>query len=102
MASRVAFDEERCKGCGICVAVCPRGIIFMTDRRNTRGYRSASVREMDKCTGCAICAQMCPDLAIDVWRGRTRETPDAAAQPAGGAGGPGPATQDNRRGEMGA
>jgi 2-oxoglutarate ferredoxin oxidoreductase subunit delta len=74
MSNKVAFDEERCKGCEICVSVCPRGILYMADRRNDRGYRPAAVRDMERCTGCAVCAQMCPDLAIEVWRGGARET----------------------------
>lgn len=66
MPGKVVFDDERCKGCEICVLVCPRKIIGLGDRRNARGYRTAVVREMDRCAGCAICAQMCPDVAIEV------------------------------------
>jgi 2-oxoglutarate ferredoxin oxidoreductase subunit delta len=65
---RVVFDQERCKGCEVCVQFCPRKIIVMLDHRNARGYRPAGVHEMDKCTGCATCAQMCPDSAIEVYR----------------------------------
>ena len=32
--ARVIFREERCKGCRLCTAVCPRGIIKMSGRIN--------------------------------------------------------------------
>lgn len=66
--ARVAFREERCKGCGNCITVCPKKIIGFTDRLNVKGYHPAEVREynMDKCIGCAFCARMCPDCVITV------------------------------------
>ena len=64
---RVIFDEELCKGCGLCVTVCPKKIVKMdTDRINTKGYHPATVHEMYKCTGCKACAMMCPDVVIEV------------------------------------
>ncbi|WP_428561824.1 MAG: indolepyruvate ferredoxin oxidoreductase subunit alpha [Solidesulfovibrio sp. DCME] len=68
--SRIAIDEERCKGCLLCAQVCPKAIIAVSSRFNTKGYKVAEVTESgkDTCTGCAACAQMCPDVAIKVWR----------------------------------
>ncbi|MEG3070531.1 MAG: 4Fe-4S binding protein [Peptococcaceae bacterium] len=66
--ARVIFLEERCKGCQLCTAVCPKGIIVMSDSTNGMGYHPASVPEQDKCTGCGICALVCPDMAIVVER----------------------------------
>jgi 2-oxoglutarate ferredoxin oxidoreductase subunit delta len=62
------FHEERCKGCELCVTVCPKKIIKMADRFNTKGFRPAEVTEQDKCISCAICARICPDCVIDVYR----------------------------------
>lgn len=64
--ARVTFDEERCKGCGICVKFCPRGIIVFADRINAMGFHPATVYEQERCAGCAICAWMCPDVVIEV------------------------------------
>ncbi|HHV96383.1 MAG TPA: 4Fe-4S dicluster domain-containing protein [Clostridiaceae bacterium] len=65
--ARVIFDEERCKGCKLCVSVCPKSIVVVKeDKLNTKGYHPAGVNEMDKCIGCAFCAIMCPDCAIEV------------------------------------
>lgn len=65
----VIFDDDLCKGCGLCVSVCPVNIISLdTARINTKGYHPASIEEMDKCTACANCAIMCPDVVITVER----------------------------------
>ncbi len=68
--NRVTFETELCKGCELCVAVCPKNIVYIDkDTINEKGYHPATVTEMDKCTGCTMCALMCPDLVITVERG---------------------------------
>lgn len=66
--SRVTFREERCKGCGLCISVCPVKIIEFDEKLNIKGYHPAIVAEenMGKCLGCASCARMCPDVVITV------------------------------------
>lgn len=68
--ARVAFLEERCKGCLLCTLVCPAGIIQQSSRFNQQGYKVAEVlpENMEKCTGCTSCALICPDCAIRVYR----------------------------------
>ncbi|MDD4237818.1 MAG: 4Fe-4S binding protein [Desulfotomaculaceae bacterium] len=66
--ARVTFQEERCKGCQLCLPVCPKNIISMTAQINSMGYHPAGVKEQDKCTGCALCALVCPDMVIEVER----------------------------------
>ncbi|HHU11604.1 MAG TPA: 4Fe-4S binding protein [Clostridiaceae bacterium] len=69
MASRVTFSQDRCKGCGLCITVCPKHIIFLDKTKtNKRGYHPATVVEMAACIGCANCARMCPDSVIMVER----------------------------------
>ena len=64
---RVTFKEDLCKGCGLCVSVCPVKILELRDDTlNSKGYNPISVNEMDKCTACISCALMCPDLVITV------------------------------------
>lgn len=65
---RVVFNEDKCKGCELCVTVCPRKIIHMSNRTNAKGYRPATVTEQEKCISCALCARICPDTAITVYR----------------------------------
>ena len=67
--AKVTFDTALCKGCGLCVDTCPKGIVHLSeDGINQKGYRPAQVTEMDKCIGCANCATMCPDCVITVER----------------------------------
>jgi 2-oxoglutarate ferredoxin oxidoreductase subunit delta len=68
LAGKVVFDQERCKGCEICVFVCPRKLLSLGEARNQAGYRTATITDAERCTGCAICAQMCPDCVIQVYR----------------------------------
>ena len=67
--SRIVFIEERCKGCLLCVGVCPMDIIRQSDRLNRLAYRVAEQGEhAEQCLGCARCAIMCPDIAIRVFK----------------------------------
>lgn len=67
--AKVTFNEDRCKGCGLCVDACPKKIVTMAkDKINAKGFHPATVIEMDKCIGCAFCATMCPDVVIEVER----------------------------------
>ena len=67
--AKVTFNEDRCKGCGLCVSVCPKKIVVLASGRlNKKGFHPAAVAEMDKCIGCAACATMCPDTVIEVER----------------------------------
>lgn len=65
--AKMTVDITRCKGCGLCVEVCPKKIIALDKTAlNAKGYHPATVAEMEKCIGCAMCAIMCPDCAITV------------------------------------
>jgi len=67
----VTFKAENCKGCQLCVSVCPVKIIEL-DRNstNSKGYNPAYISEAnkEKCIGCAQCGLMCPDYVITVER----------------------------------
>ena len=67
MAGKIKIEFERCKGCGLCVAVCPKKCIVISKRSNNSGYFPAQTLNL-ACTGCAACALVCPDLAIEVTR----------------------------------
>lgn len=69
MAGIVSFERDRCKGCELCIPVCPKHIIEMdANATNSSGYHPAMVQRMEECTGCASCARMCPDSVITVER----------------------------------
>ena len=64
--AKVTFDENLCKGCGLCTSVCPKKIVVLKDELNAKGYHPAGVTNQDECIGCAFCATMCPDCVITV------------------------------------
>ncbi len=75
MAGKIKIDTERCKGCGLCVLVCPKGSIIISKKSNKKGYFPAQITDTDgfdelttNCTGCCFCALICPDAAIEVFR----------------------------------
>lgn len=58
---------ERCKGCGLCVTVCPKKIVALQkEHRNEKGYFTAVCTDQDACISCAMCASICPDCAITI------------------------------------
>lgn len=62
---KITINEFYCKGCGLCVSVCPKSILALDETRiNLNGYHSCTVTDMDECIACANCAKMCPDGAI--------------------------------------
>jgi len=67
MAGKINIDSERCKGCGLCLAVCPKQAISISAKSNRQGYFPAETDNCD-CTGCGVCALICPDAAIEVYR----------------------------------
>ena len=64
---KVRFD--RCKGCGLCVGACPKGILAIAKGKiNKKGHSPVEMTDSEKCIGCAFCATMCPDCVITVER----------------------------------
>lgn len=65
--ANVSFRQERCKGCGLCVSVCPKKILQVDiTRLNSKGYHPIFCIDQSKCIGCAFCAVQCPDSVITV------------------------------------
>ncbi len=67
--AKLTFQTDRCKGCGLCVSACPKGLLAIAkDKINQKGHHPAEITEPEKCIGCASCAIMCPDCIIEVER----------------------------------
>ncbi len=64
---KIQVEEDRCKGCGLCVAACPRHCIEMAKEINRHGYFYARMTNRDLCIGCRLCAIACPDVGIKVY-----------------------------------
>jgi len=63
---RIQFNILRCKGCGLCVGVCPQRTLKISEQLNSAGNPYVEITDVDKCNGCGMCFQMCPDLAIEI------------------------------------
>jgi 2-oxoglutarate ferredoxin oxidoreductase subunit delta len=64
----IIVDNERCKGCSVCVASCPTNTLALAAQVNGKGYNYCYMANPDACTGCASCAIICPDSCITVYR----------------------------------
>lgn len=65
--AKVTFNSDLCKGCALCVNVCPKKIVVLSeDILNAKGYHPAKITDQALCIGCAFCAVMCPDCVITV------------------------------------
>lgn len=64
----IVVDKECCKGCGVCVSVCPCDVLALSAEVNSKGYPVSWMANPDACTGCASCAVICPDSCITVYR----------------------------------
>jgi 2-oxoglutarate ferredoxin oxidoreductase subunit delta len=64
----IIVDQEKCKGCEVCLIACPTGVIQMARDVNAKGYHFAYMENPHACTGCANCAIVCPDGVITVYR----------------------------------
>jgi len=65
---RIFLLAERCKGCRFCVEFCPRHVLVMSDRFNSKGYHIPIVLAEEQCTDCKLCELLCPEFAIYVIR----------------------------------
>ncbi len=83
MAKRfqVTIERNRCKGCELCVHVCPKQVLAMSKDINDKGYFFSHVVNQPVCIGCRFCAFICPDVAIEVAQLDSPE-PAAAAKEA--------------------
>ena len=64
---KIEINEDLCKGCALCVRICPKKVISIGEHLNARGFHPA-VYGGEGCVGCRSCAVTCPDAAIVVFK----------------------------------
>ena len=60
MKSDITIKMARCKGCGICVAFCPKQVLALDE------LGKVQVKNGEACIACGQCELRCPDYAIFV------------------------------------
>lgn len=66
--AEVKVNKELCKGCLLCTAICPKGLLKKGEAFNSFGFYHVEYAADGDCTGCALCAEVCPDVALEVWK----------------------------------
>lgn len=56
----IQINRYWCKGCGICVAFCPKKVLELDDDGIVTVPREAD------CIQCMLCELRCPDFAIEI------------------------------------
>ena len=74
----VVIIEERCKGCGFCIAYCPRDVLALSADFNKKGYHPPEVMDGRQCVNCHFCEVLCPEFAIYSVEDRETKTPAGA------------------------
>jgi len=60
--------EDHCKGCGLCIDVCPKHCLALdTTVVDRLGYHPVRLTDAAACTSCALCARVCPDAVFTVY-----------------------------------
>lgn len=63
----IVIDTESCKGCYLCIQVCPKKSIAIGKKLNSKGYYPSEPDKEIECTGCESCMLVCPEMAIEVY-----------------------------------
>jgi 2-oxoglutarate ferredoxin oxidoreductase subunit delta len=56
----VIIDADLCKGCGLCLDVCPPGVLYSDTKLNHLGFHPA-VYLGKWCNACGLCFFACPE-----------------------------------------
>jgi len=60
----ITIIKDFCKGCGFCIAYCPKKVYDLSEEMNKKGYRLPHPARLEDCTECGLCDLYCPDFAV--------------------------------------
>jgi 2-oxoglutarate ferredoxin oxidoreductase subunit delta len=64
---KIEIDRELCKGCFLCVRVCPVKVLEADTELNASGSHPSKPVNPEKCIACGNCYEVCPDVCIRVF-----------------------------------
>lgn len=65
----VQLDSEQCKGCNLCINVCPNALFEeagVHTEANAQGFLPVQMQWPEYCINCMHCVDICPDDAFIV------------------------------------
>ncbi len=62
---KIKLNVARCKGCGYCIAECPKKALSFSGRISDKGYDMVQVDE-SLCIACGSCYRVCPDSVFEI------------------------------------
>lgn len=63
---QIHLIPERCKGCTYCIEFCPKSVLKVSQKSNSKGYYIPEAAKQEACIGCKLCEMICPDFCIFV------------------------------------
>lgn len=64
----IKINSEICKGCELCIDVCPKSVLALGNEMNAKGNHFVVAEKQEDCVGCKSCAVMCPEAAIQLYK----------------------------------
>jgi 2-oxoglutarate ferredoxin oxidoreductase subunit delta len=63
---QVYLISARCKGCNLCIELCPREVLRVSSNTNEKGYYLPEIIPgmESECVHCEFCTMVCPEFAI--------------------------------------
>ena len=68
LRSPLEIARDRCKGCELCITVCPKHVLELDSSIvNRLGHHPVRLTDAAECTSCALCVRVCPDVVFTIY-----------------------------------